>query len=579
MFVGIGLPLNDPTNLLMSSILGTLAISIYLRSKSINVSKSQVLIVILMVAILSFYFLSAIINNQSMNSFLLGAYQRNMGFITLFSLFIIFLYGLGNPNLAKNFINFGLNSLMVLSITYGFIQYFGQDPLKWTKFTTPGKGVLLTLGNVNFAGALFGLLSVISFYKLFFGNGFKLKLLYSFFFTSTLFLGYETKSLQSSVVSIICIVVFLTLYNLNKTNYRKLFILVLGAPSLLLLLFVYLLNINKLTDLKENLLAESNLIPRLDYMSTGIKIWNDHKLFGVGIDQYGRYAATYRSPEQIARDGYMVVPDKSHNVFIDHLANGGFFVAICWIALILIISIMVISAVIASDKSSRPMLAALSSIWFGWLVQSLISPDHIILTFIGLTSAGLVIGSSNSISKNKLIDLRKRYYVPQNIALSLLLIFTLFFYTQTMLSDLKGKQILDKKIINLDSIEEIIYAWPSPRVTELIGVELSKDPNNCVVLPRIAERLIRIESRSAQGWFMYAVCDIYRSNYAEAILKIQKSLTYDPSNPFYLTEKARLEIELMRYRDARKTIDLAKSIVPNDTQITSLDSKLKVSFE
>jgi tetratricopeptide (TPR) repeat protein len=579
MFVGVGLPLNDPTNLLMSSILGTLAIIIYLRSKAINVSKSQVLIVILMIAILSFYFLSAIINNQSMNSFLLGAYQRNIGFITLFSLFIIFLYGLGNPNLAKNFTNFGLTSLMVLSITYGFIQYFGQDPLKWTKFTTPGKGVLLTLGNVNFAGALFGLLSVISFYKLFFEYGIKLKLLNSFFFTSTLFLGYETKSLQSSLVSIICIVIFLTFYNLSKTNYRKSFILVLGVPSLLLLLFVYLLNINKLTNLKENLLAEGNVIPRLDYMSIGIKIWNDHKLFGVGIDQYGRYAATYRSPEQIARDGYMVIPDKSHNVFIDHLANGGFFVAIFWIALILTISIMVIRAVIASDKSSRPMLAALSSIWFGWLVQSLISPDHFFLTFIGLSSAGLVIGSSNSISKNKLIDLRKRYYVPQNIALSLLLIFTLFFYSQTMLSDLKGKQILDKKIRNLDSIEEIIYTWPSPRVTELIGVELSKDPNNCVVLPRIAERLIRIESRSAQGWFMYAVCDIYRSNYTEAILKIQKSLTYDPSNPFYLTEKARLEIELMRYRDARKTIDLAKSIVPNDTQITSLDSKLKVSFE
>ena len=563
----------------MSSILGTLAIIIYLRSKAINVSKSQVLIVILMIAILSFYFLSAIINNQSMNSFLLGAYQRNIGFITLFSLFIIFLYGLGNPNLAKNFTNFGLTSLMVLSITYGFIQYFGQDPLKWTKFTTPGKEVLLTLGNVNFAGALFGLLSVISFYKLFFEYGIKLKLLNSFFFTSTLFLGYETKSLQSSLVSIICIVIFLTFYNLSKTNYRKSFILVLGVPSLLLLLFVYLLNINKLTNLKENLLAEGNVIPRLDYMSTGIKIWNDHKLFGVGIDQYGRYAATYRSPEQITRDGYMVIPDKSHNVFIDHLANGGFFVAIFWIALILTISIMVIRAVIASDKSSKPMLAALSSIWFGWLVQSLISPDHFFLTFIGLSSAGLVIGSSNSISRNKLIDLRKRYHVPQNVALSLLLIFTLFFYSQTMLSDLKGKQILDKKIRNLDSIEEIIYAWPSPRVTELIGVELSKDPNNCVVLPRIAERLIRIESRSAQGWFMYAVCDIYRSNYTEAILKIQKSLTYDPSNPFYLTEKARLEIELMRYRDARKTIDLAKSIVPNDTQITSLDSKLKVSFE
>ena len=579
MFVGVGLPLNDPTNLLMSSILGTLAIIIYLRSKSINVSKSQVLIVILIIAILSFYFLSAIINNQSMDSFLLGAYQRNIGFITLFSLFIIFLYGLGNPNLAKNFTNFGLTSLIVLSITYGFIQYFGQDPLKWTKFTTPGKGVLLTLGNVNFAGALFGLLSVISFYKLFFEYGIKLKLLNSFFFTSTLFLGYETKSLQSSFVSIICIVIFLTFYNLSKTNYRKSFILVLGVPSLLLLLFVYLLNINKLTNLKENLLAEGNVIPRLDYMSTGIKIWNDHKLFGVGIDQYGRYAATYRSPEQITRDGYMVIPDKSHNVFIDHLANGGFFVAIFWIALILTISIMVIRAVIASDKSSKPMLAALSSIWFGWLVQSLISPDHFFLTFIGLSSAGLVIGSSNSISRNKLIDLRKRYHVPQNVALSLLLIFTLFFYSQTMLSDLKGKQILDKKIRNLDSIEEIIYAWPSPRVTELIGVELSKDPNNCVVLPRIAERLIRIESRSAQGWFMYAVCDIYRSNYTEAILKIQKSLTYDPSNPFYLTEKARLEIELMRYRDARKTIDLAKSIVPNDTQITSLDSKLKVSFE
>ena len=579
MFVGIGLPLNDPTNLLMSSILGILVIIIYLRSKSINVSKSQFLIVILMIAILSFYFLSAMINNQPMNSFLLGAYQRNMGFTTLFSFFIIFLYCLGNPNLAKNFTNFGLNSLIILSVTYGFIQYFGQDPMKWTKFSTPGKGVLLTLGNVNFAGALFGLLSVISFYKLLFENGFKLKLLNAILFASTLFLGYETKSLQSIVISIICIVVFLTLYNLSKTNYHKSLILVLGIPSLLLLVFVYLLNINKLTSLKENLLTEGNVVPRLDYMSTGIKIWNDHKLFGVGIDQYGRYAATYRSPEQIARDGYMVIPDKSHNVLIDHLANGGFFVAICWLVFILMISIMVIRAMISSDKSNRPMLAALSSIWFGWLVQSFISPDHIILSFIGFSSAGLVIGNSNSISMNKFTDLRKKYNVSQNIALSLFLMLTLIFYTQTMSFDLKGKQILDKKITNLESIEEIIYAWPSPRVTELIGIELSKDPNNCVVLPRIAERLIKIESRSAQGWFMYGVCDIYRSNYAEAILKIQKSLAYDPLNPFYLTEKARLEIELMRYRDARKTIDLAKSIVPNDIQIISLDSKLKVSFE
>jgi hypothetical protein len=275
----------------------------------------------------------------------------------------------------------------------------------------------------------------------------------------------------------------------------------------------------------------------------------------------------------------MVIPDKSHNVLIDHLANGGFFVAICWLVFILMISIMVIRAMISSDKSNRPMLAALSSIWFGWLVQSFISPDHIILSFIGFSSAGLVIGNSNSISMNKFTDLRKKYNVSQNIALSLFLMLTLIFYTQTMSFDLKGKQILDKKITNLESIEEIIYAWPSPRVTELIGIELSKDPNNCVVLPRIAERLIKIESRSAQGWFMYGVCDIYRSNYAEAILKIQKSLAYDPLNPFYLTEKARLEIELMRYRDARKTIDLAKSIVPNDIQIISLDSKLKVSFE
>ena len=36
----------------------------------------------------------------------------------------------------------------------------------------------------------------------------------------------------------------------------------------------------------------------------------------------------YRTPTQIVRDGNFQIPDKAHNVLIDHLANGGVFAGV-----------------------------------------------------------------------------------------------------------------------------------------------------------------------------------------------------------------------------------------------------------
>lgn len=571
MFVGIGFPLNDPTNLFMSFILISFALLIYLSSKTLIISQSQFKLIFLILTILGLYCLSAFENNQSLNSFVLGAYQRNMGFATLLSIFLIFIYSLGNSRLAKNFMYFGLNSLLVLSIIYGYIQYLGFDPINWTRLNSPGRGIVLTLGNVNFAGALFGILSIVCLHKLLYEKSLKLKLINCFLFVSTLFLGFETRSLQATAISIISLVVFTVLYNLSKNNYINLLFTSIGIIISLLFIVVYIFTSDRFIRLREKILVEGSIIPRFDYMSTGIKIWNDHKLFGVGIDQYGRHAATYRNTEQITRDGFMTIPDKAHNIFIDHLANGGLIVALCWIILVLIISSKVIKTVLLSEKKDRLLTVTLSTIWFGWLMQSLISPDHILLTLIGFSSAGLVIGSSNMADQKRKIDLRNKFNSLQNISLSLILVFILSFYFFTISADYKGKQILSGKNRNPDSIIEVINSWPSPKVTELIGVELSKDANNCIILPKIAERLIDIETRSAQGWFMYAVCEIYTANYVKAISKIDKSLLYDPSNPFYLIEKARIEIEIKQYQDAKKTLNIVKSIVPNNPQVIALE--------
>jgi hypothetical protein len=54
---------------------------------------------------------------------------------------------------------------------------------------------------------------------------------------------------------------------------------------------------------------------------------------------------------------------------------------------------------------------------------------------------------------------------------------------------------------------KVIDAWPNAKTTELIGIEEINKPNNCEFANQISDRLLKYDDRSAQGWYMKAICN------------------------------------------------------------------------
>jgi O-antigen ligase len=302
-------------------------------------------------AIVVGYLISAVVNGQGLASLYLGGYQRNFGVATWLALALVFLIGAQGEVKIRGYLDWVLPSVLIAGLGYGFIQFLDKDPLPWTN---PFKAVSLTLGNPNFAGALFGILSVMAFSRIFLGKSVGHKVFGFLLFGATVFISLETNSLQSPLLIVGGIVVFTLLSNLgSKSGLGR--VAKFSSGGLLGAAFVGVVVLfagsgNWLATAREKLFFQGSVAQRLDYWRTGFEIWKDHPIVGVGTDQFQRYAALYRTPEQVKRDGVFVIPDKSHNVLIDHFANGGLVVGLIWIAFVISVVYMLVKSLRNNEK-------------------------------------------------------------------------------------------------------------------------------------------------------------------------------------------------------------------------------------
>ena len=522
------------------------------------------------------YLISAIVNRQTWSSSLFGGYQRNYGLITITMLSMVFVIFSNAKFDSKKYINIGLLSTLILANLYGFLQVFDLDPLPWTN---PLDTVSLTLGNPNFAGALFGMLSVVVFAKIITSNIASYKLVYLVLLLSTIFLGFQTKSLQSQLLLVSSIIVFLFIYSLGEVSrlfklirYSSLALFSLGAVGL-----ISIFGFSEFSQLKDRIFFQGSIPQRLDYWQIGINIWQDNLLFGVGADQFQRYAALYRTPAQIVRDGNMVIPDKAHNVLIDHLANGGVSAGLIWSTFVIAIY-FVLFKVVKGGHKNRVEISILAGIWSAYVIQSLISPDQILLSVIGYSSAGLIVGNyqtkQRAVSASNLLEKENPYIIKASA--SLVLLMALVIFAQALTANADAKDILDGKLVGAEAYISVLDSWPNPKVTELIGIEIVKDPNNCELANTVADKLIKIDDRSSQGWFMKAVCANASRDFRSAIDYVDNSLKFDPLNPFYLISKAKLEIAANQLDNAADTVAKVKAIKPTEAEINVLELSITV---
>ena len=573
LFISVGWFAHDPVGLLSSSVLIIWLLAAVVFTKQFNWKQSKLFLAPLLIPI--GYLISAVINSQSPTSLLLGGYQRNFGLATLFSLSLLFVLATNIKNDIKKFIDYGFLTLLIIANFYGYLQYFNVDPLPWAN---PYNAVALTLGNPNFAGALFGMLGVIAFAKAIYTKATAIRASYLLLFSSTIFLSFQSKSLQSQLLIIVSILVFLYMNSFSKVSRLLKFIRYssISIFSLTILALISIFGLGGFSQIRDRVFFQGSIPQRLDYWRTGLNIWQDNFVFGVGADQFKRYAALYRTPEQIMRDGNMLIPDKAHNVFIDHLANGGLIAGSLW--LIMVLSVFyVLFKIIRSSFENHVEISILASIWTAYVVQSLISPDQIVLSVIGYSSAGLIVGIYLK-QRNLLSGTTKLKENPFLIraTFAFALVIALAIYTMALSANKDARDMLAGKLNDPKAYVAVLDAWPNPKVTELLGVELAKDPSNCALISIVADKLIKLDDRSSQGWIMKALCANASRDFITAISYVDNSLKFDPFNPFYLISKAKLEIAANQLDNAADTVAKVKSIKPTEAEIAALESSITV---
>jgi O-antigen ligase len=567
--LSVGWFAHDPVSLFASTALLTSALAGVLLLRKSTWKKKWILW--LPFGVVVGYLISGIANGQGLASIYLGGYQRNFGMATWLALAVVFVIGAQGDAKVRGYLNWVLPGVLIAGLGYGLVQFLDKDPLPWTN---PYNAVSLTLGNPNFAGAFFGILSVVAVSGIFVGKSVGMKVFGVLLFAATVFISLKTNSLQSPLLIIGGVLVFALLSNIGvKSGIGQVVKFVSGGvlgASIVGVVVLFTGGGSFLATAREKLFFQGSVAQRLDYWRTGFEIWKDHPILGVGTDQFQRYAALYRTPEQLKRDGVFVIPDKSHNVLIDHFANGGLIVGLIWIAFVCSVFYMLIKALKNNDRIQvRRDLAVLGTMWSTYVLQALISPDQLVLSLIGYSSAGLIAGIYLKDAPVFKVD----PFILRSVT-AFVLVLVVLVSGRALMANADAKKVLDGEITGVEPILKVIDSWPNAKTTELIGIQEINKPNNCAFANQISDRLLKYDNRSAQGWYMKAICYNSERNFAKAVDAVNMSVKYDPINPSYLVGKAKLEIAAARLADAKATIAKITEVDPTNAELPALNTSV-----
>jgi O-antigen ligase len=337
------------------------------------------------------FIISFVLNEQNYSNFLIGTYGRNTGILALTGLFLLILQSAEYFSIFSKKLISSLYALLGLSFVYGIIQKLNLDPINWEK----GAGLGATVGNPNFFGALLGILSII---PLFYFLRPKIKykylhlLIYVLIFIQTFTIGGS----QGYIVFIFSLILFMVI-KFRERIFEKPKLVI---SSLLIFFFSFLLILlRNLANITTTLNSSLNFETRLEHWALSIRIWQEHFLFGVGIENLSNFSGEFRN--QTIRDwGLYTLPDKSHNLFIDFFVTGGLFVGLGWIIFVFFVYQKIFFLLKNIDKKNdNGHTYIFAVVWTSWLFQAFFSPSHIILDVCGVMTGGALIGLADKVNR------------------------------------------------------------------------------------------------------------------------------------------------------------------------------------
>jgi hypothetical protein len=568
-FLAVTPILNEPLNL-FRSLLIPLWLLTYLILKPQNL-RAQSIVIKLFILVPVGYLISAIVNGQNPILALIGSYNRNIGLLTFISALLILLIGSNSRHITNNFINYGLWPLVYLSIFIGFLQIFHLDPLSWAEEDR----VVLFFGNSNFAGSALAILILVPLYSVLTKPSKQQKVGYFAVLVILYFIGTQTKTSQYYAISSAAIAVFLLINYYDRIlHIRKiklfgfLAFMITGASLVIVKLWDYLF-------------INSNFADRIDSANLGMRIFYDHPFFGVGIEQMWRYQGIYRMPSQEQRIGSSAIVDKAHNVFIDQFVNGGIFVGLGFVVFILSSLYLLFNLNrLTLTPEVRSNSALFGAMWFGYVTLLFFTTDSVFGMVLGFASLGAVLGiyskEKSKIATSSIAMTSKNALGVRLFGIFMLLPLVLI-SSNAISNELKIKAVVTNRILDGNQILDIIRSFPNPKGTEMIIVQALKNADNCPFTNVASDELLKLDDRSAQGWYFKALCSDFNGDYAGSLKFVNKALEFQPINKVFLDSKVRLEVRNGEISNAQETLKKLRFVDPKFAKLSEVDALLQKS--
>ena len=549
---------------LITLLVGTI-VMLYINKNNFLVKNLLQLVPFLLITI---YLINQFILKNDITVFLLGRFNRYGGFIALICFAIYFIIVSNrNSDSKKYFVN-SLYLTYLIMITYGLLATIGLISNTFydanEKIVKLSNDLSLTLGNPNVASAFLGITISVHIIMILFKKFNNYYIQFVILLTG-IFLLYQTKSIQGWLIIICNLLVCLFLA--FRRNQEK-FTFKIKILFSLLAIFIFTSLIVNLTRIWQYIFVNGHAEERINYWRSSIRIWKDFIFTGVGLDNLAEFSTFYRGPELVKQEGTWTIPDRSHNVFFDHLVNGGFFAGITWLFFILLISFLAIQRITSDYKNPSSVYEiAVMATWIGYLVQSLISTDHILLTLIGHLSAALILGDYLNSKTSKVLRKPKA-------ASSLVLILTIFliftsnqiridYYVNKFLK--LGDTTVLGKIYDNKFIEQQTYLD--------VCVKLGGD-KQFKLASAFAKKLLKVNPYASQAYYANSVLLESEGNLVAAKSEMEKAHRFDKYNSVYTLSLGIYELNLKNYPKAQFWLEETINLDPNQQGIEILQRSL-----
>lgn len=526
-------PVNAPKMLSLTIVASICVVLMVLRRRFVISVAGKTAIFGLIFVLLSSFTLFTSADPVELN--LYGVSGRNTGFLTYFSLVVVFI----SSSLLRTYKSFqtilkGFAAAGLVNVVYCLFSIAGIELLPWNNIYNT---ILGTFGNPNFIGAFLGIFSIVTLaYLLSPGLSIALRIFLIILMGITFIEILASNAIQGLfVLGFGSVIVFwIKLRNLSSSRIiESLYLIVVSTSGLLATLGA--LQIGPLTKY----IYKTSVSLRGEYWQAAWNMGMQHPLTGVGMDSYGSWYRRARGIEALIRPGVNTTTNAAHNVFLDIFAYGGFPLFLSYIAINLLVLLAALKLLFKSREYDF-MSVALVSGWVCYQAQSAISINQIGIAIWGWIFGGLILAYGRfktKLASTESTNIQKAIGKPKKIsnnsdaglviATFLGFVVGIVLSVRPVLADAGWKTALASGNGNL--LAASAESWPldQQRLTQAVNIFIE---NNWPKAARsLAEKNISTFSDSYMAWFAYLqLRDITESEKVKAKSELHR---LDPNNP------------------------------------------------